>query len=136
MVHFQSEAMFLAALRATMIVEKLWGYERVLHNDERYCMKELVLKRGYQSSLHTHTVKAETFYVVAGCVQLEIEGVGVLRLNPGDHASLEPGQYHRFMALTEVAKVIEASMRHDDADVHRKEDSRKLSDAPDAVEFS
>jgi quercetin dioxygenase-like cupin family protein len=92
-------------------------------------MKELVLKSGYQSSLHAHAVKAETFYVVAGSVQLEIEGVGMLHLNPGDHASLEPGQYHRFMALTKEAKVIEASMRHDDADVFRKEDSRALSDA-------
>lgn len=113
-------------MNPTLIVEKLWGHERVLHNDERYCMKELVLRRGFQSSLHMHARKAETFYIAAGCVQLEIEGVGVLRMNPGDHASLEPGQYHRFMALTDEARVIEASMRHDDSDVYRKEDSRSL----------
>jgi hypothetical protein len=39
------------------VVKKLWGSEIWHHNDELYCMKTLVLKTGFMSSLHWHRVK-------------------------------------------------------------------------------
>src|SRR5216684_4232866 len=53
-------------------VEKVWGSEQWLRNDDKYCMKILTLKAGYQSSLHMHKVKVETFLVVSGAVKLEV----------------------------------------------------------------
>ena len=112
-----------------VIVEKLWGQERILHNDHGYCMKELTLNLGWQSSMHKHIVKRETFMAVEGIVELEIDGK-VMQLNAmlidSDFVTIEPGQWHRFKALTSPCRIIEASTEHYDEDVVRKEPSRRI----------
>lgn len=105
------------------IVEKAWGQERVLNNDDDYCMKELTLEQGWQSSLHMHRVKRETFLVTAGVVELELDGHAV-RLLPGGYVTIEPGQWHRFRARRSRCTIIEASTKHRDDDVYREEESR------------
>lgn len=106
-------------------VKKLWGTEYWLHNDEHYCMKKLILKEGFTSSMHMHKVKRETFLVIQGKVMLEYNYRFVL-LSKGESWDIEPGVYHRFQAASRVAIVIEASTTHDDADVYRKEESKKI----------
>lgn len=109
------------------LISKLWGHERVLHNDQHYCMKELMLRRGFQSSLHFHRIKRETFLVVAGRVEVELAGGSTVALTAGNHITLVPGVAHRFRALSAAALVVEASTFHDDADVVRLEESRAIA---------
>ena len=52
------------------LVAKVWGHERWLANDEKYCCKTLTLKKGYQCSLHYHKLKDETFFVLDGRLRL------------------------------------------------------------------
>jgi len=118
-------------------VWKKWGNERWLHNDEKYCMKVLTLEPGYQSSMHFHRVKEETFLVVAGKVKLEImpyyrtnaDSVDVVKsvyLQPYQDYTLMPYTPHRFTSIGGQAVVVEASTKHDDEDVVRLEESREL----------
>lgn len=106
------------------IVNKLWGREEWLVNDT-YCFKRMFLNEGYQSSLHFHNVKDETFYVVNGTVMLNVDGV-MHRLEAGDYKRIKPGSLHRFHATGGPAVFLESSTFHDDADVVRLEDSRKI----------
>jgi quercetin dioxygenase-like cupin family protein len=54
-------------------VPKEWGEERIIINDQALdlCGKRMVLKEGFQSSIHWHVKKTETFYVEKGRMKLE-----------------------------------------------------------------
>ena len=47
-------------------VPKGWGYEIVFENNEKYCGKVLVFKKGAEFSMHYHMIKDETWYVESG----------------------------------------------------------------------
>lgn len=107
-------------------VDKLWGTEVWHENSELYCMKTLYIMPLFMSSLHCHRKKTETFLVVKGKVELEIDGE-VRTLSYLDSVTILPGQYHRFRTIGQSgAVVVEASTMHSDDDVYRKEESRKI----------
>jgi len=109
-------------------VEKLWGHEEIIVNNDVYCGKLLVLSNPcYISSLHYHEIKKETFHLLAGCVELELDGAKH-RLWPGDTITIEPMQAHRFKTLAPCSTILEVSTPHDDSDVVRLEVSACLSD--------
>lgn len=116
-------------------ISKVWGSERWIENDERYCLKLLTLSVGYQSSMHYHRVKRETFLCVAGKVKLEImpkfrmekdTTVHKIYLRPYQAYTLEPWTPHRFTAVGGEAIIVEASTKHDDEDVVRLEESKPV----------
>ena len=115
-------------------VEKVWGSEQWLRNDDKYCMKILTLNPGYQSSLHMHKVKVETFLVVSGAVKLEVikgyrighDSREVKILRPMDHYTLTPYTPHRFTSIDGPAVIVEASTKHEDSDVFRLEESKQI----------
>lgn len=118
-------------------VAKLWGAEQWLKNDEQYCMKLLFLKPGFQSSMHYHKEKTETFLVVAGRVALETmpyyhshpdqsEVIKIQRLQPYQSITLNPYTPHRFRSIVSEAVIVEASTFHSDEDVVRLEESREI----------
>lgn len=118
------------------LVEKVWGSEDWIVNNNDYCGKILNLAPDGVSSLHKHRVKKETFLVIAGTVLLEIMIVEntpefhVLRSWALDAITIKPGVPHRFRALDGPATVIEFSTHHEDADVVRLEPSFRLPDEP------
>jgi D-lyxose ketol-isomerase len=105
--------------------DKLWGAEYWLHNG-KYCMKVLALEPGFQSSLHYHEKKEETFLVIAGAVVLESPPGVTHLLLPGDFYDLPPLTSHRFWTEDHPALIAEASTHHDDNDVVRLENSREI----------
>lgn len=115
-------------------VKKLWGAEAWIENNPQYCMKVLLLKPNFQSSLHFHPIKRETFLAIEGLVNLEmypdgVDAPGQMHLLRGwamDSMTIEPGVPHRFFTFDGAATVIEASTHHDDADVVRIEESREI----------
>lgn len=104
-------------------VEKVWGYEKWLDNNEKYCCKLLFVKKGYQCSLHFHKNKDETFFIIRGHIRLEL-GKDVLHFRAGHHVRIPPGTPHRFLGM-EDTEIIESSTHHDEADSYRLELSRK-----------
>jgi len=117
-------------------VDKVWGQEVWLVNNERYCAKLLHVNAGWQCSLHMHPIKKETFIVLDGGVCLEVAQSNIdsaplitkqIQLISGDSYTLEPNTFHRFFSYTDQpAVILEISSTHSDDDVIRLEDSRPL----------
>lgn len=116
------------------VVKKLWGFEQWLVNTELYCAKCLNLFAGFQSSLHFHPRKTETFMALEGAVAIEVrhslKDIEISVLAPvGGAVHIPPGTSHRFWALTPFARLLEISTHHDDDDVVRVYPSRILEKA-------
>ena len=112
------------------VVQKVWGQEEWYVNEE-YCFKILRLKPGFQSSLHYHRQKKETFIVRYGACSLEVhkkDRMQLHKLATGDSITLQPGQPHRFWVETqhEECVIYEVSTHHSDDDVVRLEESRRI----------
>ncbi len=123
-MHFTSILLKLSSFAGYPSIDKVWGTEIVLVNCERYCAKLLVLKEGFQCSLHSHVQKCETFCTLAGKVYLEY-GSELAQLQSvvheqGDSMQMLPGTWHRFHAMSAGGAVIlEISTFHSDDDVLR-----------------
>jgi D-lyxose ketol-isomerase len=122
-------------LLATFKGEKhkhLWGYEVWIENNELYCNKLLVVNKGFQSSLHYHKKKDETFIILKGKVELVcyhsakphvILFNGVLKA--GDKFRIEPGEIHRFKSNTKQSVIMEVSLSDTDDNI-KLEPAEKL----------
>lgn len=115
------------------IVDKVWGREEWLVNNELYCAKFLYLKINHRCSLHYHAKKDETFYVLEGVVYIETiksKNMGVdkqkLILQKGDSIRIARGVTHRFTGLA-PSKILEVSTTHEDSDSYRFELSGVLT---------
>ena len=106
------------------IVLKVWGHEEWIVNNEKYCGKKLVFKKGYRCSMHYHKIKDETFYVISGKVLMELDGVKRV-MTLGDSQRILPGQKHRVTAF-EHSSLFEFSTFHMDEDSYREEVSGKV----------
>lgn len=107
-------------------VEKSWGYEIWLENNEKYCGKKLFVRRGNWSShgnYHYHKVKEETFYVLEGMLALDIASedgkVEHILLPPFATYHIKPGTKHRFGGFHSDCTFIEFSTTHRDEDSYR-----------------
>lgn len=109
-------------------VTKLWGQEVWIDNSPLYCGKLLIINPGYESSLHYHPRKTETFFIQDGHVLLEVgEPLTEVELRKWDVYRIEPGTPHRFRALdNKVAVITEFSTEHSDEDVVRITPSRAI----------
>ena len=95
-----------AALVESCSVPKGWGKEIIIENNEKYCGKVLVFKKGFKFSMHYHMIKDETWYVQSGEFIFKwIDTVTAKReellLTPGFVVRIEPGQPHQLEALTD-----------------------------------
>ncbi len=114
-------------------VKKVWGKEHWIVNTPKYCGKKLILKKGYQCSLHYHKIKDETFYIIKGKIELEVYPDKkcvccgfTLTMGPGDYQRLKPGTVHRFRSITKIAEIIEFSTHHIEKDSYRLEKSCQI----------
>ena len=107
-------------------VEKGWGYELWIHNDEEYCGKLLYFKKGKKCSLHYHDLKKETFYVQSGRLECtfynldEPEKKSTLILAAGDSKEIPRRLVHQMKALEDTV-MFEFSTQHFDEDSIRIE---------------
>lgn len=111
-------------IESTNIVPKLWGYEKWIENNDKYCSKLLFLKKGYQCSLHYHKIKDEMFIVTKGNVRLEV-GDKIIHMRTGNFYRIPPNTPHRFRGIEE-SFLIEVSTTHMEEDSYRIEESRKV----------
>jgi len=112
-------------------VPKGWGEELIIENNELYCGKLLIFKKGCKFSMHYHMIKDETWYVDKGIfiyrwIDTETADLKEQTLTSGDIVRQQPGQPHQLEAL-EDGVVFEVSTQHFDSDSYRvwKGDSQK-----------
>jgi len=80
-------------------------------NEPEYCSKYLTLEAGQECPQHYHKVKKETFFVLTGTVDLELDGVP-MTLAPGQSCTLKPGVNHKFWSVG--GAIIEEVSTHDE----------------------
>jgi mannose-6-phosphate isomerase-like protein (cupin superfamily) len=106
-------------------VEKKWGYELWVHNDNEYCGKLLVFtKDRNRFSMHYHLIKKESWYVQEGRFQFnwidvengKLEGTTLER---GQSVLIERGLPHQLIALEDNSIIFEVSTEHFDEDSYR-----------------
>jgi mannose-6-phosphate isomerase-like protein (cupin superfamily) len=104
-------------------VPKGWGHEVIFTNNELYCGKLLVFKKGCKFSMHYHMKKDETWYVNEGefiyrWIDTEKAETKEVVLKVGDSVRQFPGMPHQLEALTDGV-VFEVSTQHFDSDSYR-----------------
>jgi quercetin dioxygenase-like cupin family protein len=104
-------------------VPKGWGHEVIFENNELYCGKLLVFKKGCKFSMHYHMIKDETWYVSEGefiyrWIDTDTAEVNERILNVGDTVRQYPGQPHQLEAITD-GTIYEVSTQHFDSDSYR-----------------
>lgn len=107
-------------------VEKDWGYELIIHNDEDYCGKILFIKKGCCISLQYHELKKETFYLQSGLLLAKFskpedflnKEIKIVKMHPGQVKEIPRKYIHQVFAL-EDSVIIEFSTQHFDDDTYR-----------------
>ena len=104
-------------------VPKGWGEELIIENNEMYCGKLLIFKKGCRFSMHYHMIKDETWYVDKGKFLyrwINTQNAEVIEqyLKEGDTVRQLPGQPHQLEALTDGV-IFEVSTHHEDKDSYR-----------------
>lgn len=105
------------------IVEKGWGKEIIIANNDEYCGKILCFNAGKRFSMHYHAKKKETWYVSKGkfillWIDLKSGTEYSEYLNVGDVLTNERGEPHQLIAL-EAGEIFEVSTPHFDDDSYR-----------------
>lgn len=107
------------------IVQKVWGYEKIILNEPEYCFKELYLDAMKYCSYHYHKVKKETFIIKSGVVLLIVSGEKMI-LSAGMMVTIDRNTKHKFIGITD-AVIMEISSRDDPVDSYRDNVSGVLS---------
>jgi mannose-6-phosphate isomerase len=106
-------------------VEKPWGLEEILEINDNYMMKRLTMNAGKQCSLQSHVNKVETFLLLSGIMEFELETADgrmvTLRPNVGDSFTIPKNVKHRMRAVSEIV-YIECSTPHPDDVVRYADD--------------
>ncbi len=106
-------------------VDKPWGHELWIYNNEEYCGKLLVFtKQDSKFSMHYHIIKKESWYVQEG--QFQFDWIDTEKaeqhtdiLNVGDSLTIDRGQPHQLTALKPNSIIFEVSTEHFDSDSYR-----------------
>tara|TARA_B100001123_G_C15287654_1_gene1016209 strand:- start:733 stop:1101 length:369 start_codon:yes stop_codon:yes gene_type:complete len=102
-------------------VEKGWGYELWIVNNEKYCGKLLVIEKGKQTSWHHHKIKDEVMFIQSGKVEIlysngsDINSAEKITLIKGQAFHIYTGLRHRITAI-EDTELFEFSTQHFDSD--------------------
>ncbi len=91
-------------------VEKPWGYEIIIADNELYTGKMLCINEGCRTSLQYHKEKDETFYISSGKVEVEIGDTKVTPLC-NETIRIRPNVVHRITAI-ESSVIFEVSTPH------------------------
>lgn len=108
------------------IVQKGWGYEKWITNNEKYCGKLLFFEKGKKCSWHYHNVKDEVFYIYSGRIHLiygptdDKKAAKELVLDPGDSFHVPAGLRHQMLGI-EKTEMFEFSTKHLESDSVRVE---------------
>jgi mannose-6-phosphate isomerase-like protein (cupin superfamily) len=111
--------------------KKAWGWEDWIVNNSEYCGKILHFFKGAQFSMHFHSRKRETWYVLSGSLGLTVIDTktaekSFFRLTKGQVFTVDRLVPHQLFAHEE-SEVLEVSTPHYEDDSYRVEkgDSQK-----------
>lgn len=94
-------------------VEKGWGHETIWVSNDKYCGKLLHFNAGAKFSMHFHSEKMETWYVLSGkfcvrCINTTNAEITETVLNAGEVWHNNPNSPHQLLC-SEAGVIIEVS---------------------------
>lgn len=106
-------------------VDKGWGYEKIWASNDKYCGKFMQFKSGSKFSMHFHSQKDETWYVMSGVFELitinTLDATKVYRtLRAGDIRRNMPLEPHQLLCI-EAGIILEVSTADNKEDNYRVE---------------
>lgn len=104
------------------MIQKKWGWEKWIENNEHYCLKQMGMYKDAYCSVHRHPKKDETFYIFCGTLRLWVGGK-FHTLTKEDTFRILPGQWHSFYSSALMTAFYEVSTGHSDDDVDRLSES-------------
>ncbi|NLG03770.1 MAG: cupin domain-containing protein, partial [Clostridia bacterium] len=90
-----------------------------------YCKKYIIVLPGQKHPEHAHRIKEETFQLLYGDLDVEIDKKTVNHMKPGDMQTVLRGEYHAFSSVN-GAIFEEVSTQHMKSDSYYRE--KKISD--------
>jgi mannose-6-phosphate isomerase-like protein (cupin superfamily) len=84
----------------TTITYRKWGYYQVLHDEDGFSVKKLVILPGHTLSDQKHAKRAEHWLVVSGQLDIDVDymvghGVQLETLEAGESYDIDTGVWHR-----------------------------------------
>ena len=107
------------------VIEKPWGKEEILEQNDFYVLKKLTMQKGHQCSLQYHNYKHETIYVLEGTLHIFFKDEWK-EYNIGDFLVIEPKEVHRMKAVDNDGVYLESSTTELDDVVRLEDDYRKI----------
>ena len=108
------------------LIDKPWGWERIIEVNDRYCIKHLFIREQHRFSKQYHRQKHETLILISGAATLlredaDRELVEIAMAVDAPYV-IEPGTVHRVLGMSDPgALILEVSTPELD-DVVRLED--------------
>ena len=108
------------------IIQKGWGYEKIIVNEKDYCGKILYFLKDEKTSMHYHINKHETFYVLNGEFEIKIiytvdASHTKYHLTAGMKLPIPPNTPHQIIAKS-CGEIVEFSSHDYVMDSHRIEE--------------
>lgn len=93
-------------------VGKVWGSTEIILSTPVLEIHRLLIKPNAHCSLHCHNFKWNYFLVLSGTLAIEVHKssyqlVDVTELDAGDHTTVRPGEFHRFISGTVPVEALE-----------------------------
>jgi mannose-6-phosphate isomerase len=100
-------------MRLEGVVEKGWGNEVIFATNDKYCGKLLNFNTGAKFSMHFHSVKDESWYVLTGKFIVKVIDTNTseqfdIELEPGNTWHNKPLMPHQLICIEE-GTIIEVS---------------------------
>ena len=100
----------------SIITNKPWGSEELIHQGSGYAVKIITLNKTHQTSMHYHEIKHETIVVHSGSLNIYIDDrtnpARTLVLNTGESLAIPPKVIHQMSASQTDAVYFEAQTDH------------------------
>lgn len=106
-----------------IVAGKSWGVTELVVSNKAFELHAIKARAGYSCSRHRHLTKYNGFYVVMGCLAIDVwkpsGTVDRTEVRAGQFTQVSPPEWHRFTAL-EATEALEIYWsQFDSADIER-----------------
>lgn len=95
------------------VINKPWGREEIIENNDKYVVKRLTMNEGQRCSLQYHEFKKETIYVLSGLLKIYIDKDSKI-YERGDYVTINPGVIHRMEGISKSVYLESSTNELDD----------------------
>lgn len=112
-----------------IIVQKPWGYEYLLYQNDTVALWYLYIKKRQETSLHSHPKKKTGLIVLSGGAEISFLSTK-FKMFPSDKIMIRHGVFHKTQAITDDVELLEIETPVNKEDVVRLKDKYGRAGTP------